>query len=62
MPRPFARVHACSTNDHGPDNDKIKGWLEHAGGTYTTSIMPNTTHLICSKSAWKRYTPLGTAK
>lgn len=58
MPRTFARVHVCSTNDHPSDNDKVKTWIENAGGTYTTQLTSQTTHLLCSKNAWNRRTPL----
>jgi len=60
MGRTFARITLASTNDFSPHkNDKIKGWVEHNGGTFSKEITPSVTHLVASSKAWKSYVPIG---
>ncbi len=60
MGKSFRNIHLCSTNDFpAPQNEKIKGWVEHAGGTFNKEISKDFTHLVASPKAWKRYHPLG---
>lgn len=60
MGKTFRNIHLASTNDFEPaKNDKIKGWVEHNGGTFTKEITQDVTHLVASTKAWKRYHPLG---
>ena len=60
MGRTFARIILCSTDDFlSHKNDKIKGWVEHNGGTFSKEMHPKVTHLLASKQAWKRYIPIG---
>ena len=76
MPKRFGKIILASTGDH-PRNkdDKIKGWVEHAGGTFVNlpskdkdkdglalglaHVLKNITHLVCSAKAWKAYYPVG---
>ncbi|EXJ93277.1 hypothetical protein A1O1_01669 [Capronia coronata CBS 617.96] len=59
MGRTFRNIHIASTNDFpGEKNDKIKGWIEHNGGTFSKEISKEVTHLIASQKAWKHYHPL----
>jgi hypothetical protein len=54
MPKHFKHKVIASTGDHDPKvNDKIKGWVEHAGGRFVKEVAKEVTHLICSKTAWK---------
>ena len=56
----FAKVVLCHTDDFpAKKNDKIKGWVEAHGGTFSKTLTPHVTHLVCSKRAWKEYLPLG---
>jgi hypothetical protein len=56
----FRNVVLCHTDDFPPNkNDKIKGWVEKHGGTFTKALMPNVTHFVSSKRAWKKYLPVG---
>jgi hypothetical protein len=59
MGKTFRSVIIASTGDFGDKTDKIKNWVEHAGGTFSKDINPSVTHLIASKKAWKRYHPMG---
>lgn len=60
MGKTFAKVKLCHTNDFpSPQNEGIKRWIENNGGTFQQEIGADTTHLVCSTRAWKRYHPLG---
>lgn len=60
MPKKFGKITLASTGDFPRDKDnKIKGWVEHAGGTFAKELSRNVTHLLCSDKAWKRYYPIG---
>jgi hypothetical protein len=60
MPKTFRKIVLASTGDLPDDKDnKIKGWVEHAGGTFVKNFSKGVTHLICSEKAWKRYYPVG---
>jgi hypothetical protein len=59
MGKTFRSVIIASTGDFGDKTDKIKNWVEHAGGTFSKDIDPSVTHLVASKKAWKRYHPMG---
>lgn len=60
MGRTLTRVTLASTSDFSPHkNDKIKGWVEHNGGTFSKEIDVNVTHLVASSRAWKSYAPMG---
>lgn len=41
--------------------EKIKGWVEHAGGKISRQITDDVTHLILTRNDWKNYKqrPLG---
>jgi hypothetical protein len=55
MGKTFAKVKLCHTNDFPPpQNEGIKRWVENNGGTFQQQISSDTTHLVCSKTAWKR--------
>ncbi|KAK7885173.1 hypothetical protein LTR67_010664 [Exophiala xenobiotica] len=58
MGKTFRSVILASTGDFGDKTDKIKNWVEHAGGTFSKDINPSVTHLVASKKAWKRYHPM----
>ncbi|KAK5364833.1 hypothetical protein LTR20_008769 [Exophiala xenobiotica] len=58
MGKTFRSVIIASTGDFGDKTDKIKNWVEHAGGTFSKDINPSVTHLVASKKAWKRYHPM----
>ncbi|KIW67950.1 hypothetical protein PV04_03929 [Phialophora macrospora] len=59
MPKKFGRIVLASTGDFpGEKDDKIKGWVEHAGGTFVKELSKDVTHLVCSEKAWKRYYPI----
>lgn len=56
----FRKVVLASTGDHAANkNDKIKNWVEHAGGVFVKDLSKDVTHLVCSQKAWKRYYPIG---
>ena len=56
----FGSIVLASTGDFLGDKDsKIKGWVEHAGGTFAKELSKDVTHLLCSEKAWKRYYPIG---
>lgn len=60
MGKTFRGIHASHTNDFdAKKNDKIKGWIEYNGGTFSREISSNVTHLIASPKAWKNKVPLG---
>jgi NAD-dependent DNA ligase len=61
MPKKFGKIVLASTGDHPKGKDeKIKNWVEHAGGTFVKdSISKDVTHLVCSEKAWKKYYPIG---
>lgn len=60
MGRTFTRINLASTGDFPPNkNDKIKGWVEHNGGTFSKEIDATVTHLVASPRAWKNYVPMG---
>jgi len=60
MLKKFGRITLVSTGDFKGDKDgKIKGWVEHAGGTFAKELSNHVTHLLCSDRAWKRYYPIG---
>ena len=62
MGRTFARIILCSTDDFpSHKNDKVKGWVEHNGGTFSKEMHPKVTHLLASKQAWQTYYPIGTS-
>ncbi|EXJ61123.1 hypothetical protein A1O7_05276 [Cladophialophora yegresii CBS 114405] len=59
MPKKFGKIVLASTGDFPGDKDnKVKGWVEHAGGTFVKDLSKDVTHLICSERAWKRYYPI----
>ncbi|KAJ9601958.1 hypothetical protein H2200_013517 [Cladophialophora chaetospira] len=59
MPKRFGNIILASTGDFPKDTDnKIKGWVEHAGGTFARELSKDVTHLLCSEKAWKRYYPI----
>ncbi|EXJ80103.1 hypothetical protein A1O3_08389 [Capronia epimyces CBS 606.96] len=59
MGKTFRNICVVSTNDFPTDkNEKIKGWIEHNGGTFCKEISKDVTHLLASQKAWKRYHPL----
>ncbi|ETI24035.1 hypothetical protein G647_03404 [Cladophialophora carrionii CBS 160.54] len=59
MPKKFGKVVLASTGDLPGDKDsKVKGWVEHAGGTFVKEVSRDVTHLVCSEKAWKRYHPI----
>jgi hypothetical protein len=60
MGKTFRNIHLASTSDFPPDkNDKIKGWVKHAGGKFAKHISKDVTHLVASKHAWKQNAPMG---
>lgn len=59
MRKTWKRVHLCSTNDLPEHNDKIKAWIEHAGGKFSLQLNKRTTHLLCSPKSWERRSELG---
>lgn len=59
MGQTFRNITVASTSDFGDKTDKIKNWVEHAGGTFSKDVTLDVTHLVASKKAWKRYHPLG---
>lgn len=60
MGKTFAKVKLCHTNDFpSTQNEGIKRWVENNGGTFHQEIKSDTTHLVCSVKAWKRYLPIG---
>jgi anthranilate synthase/indole-3-glycerol phosphate synthase/phosphoribosylanthranilate isomerase len=60
MPKKFGRIVLASTGDFpGETDNKVKGWVEHAGGTFVKELSKDVTHLVCSEKAWKRYYPIG---
>ncbi|KAI9694623.1 MAG: hypothetical protein M1822_000239 [Bathelium mastoideum] len=52
----FRNLTVATTGDLGPSNppEKVRGWVEHNGGTFTSTVDEHTTHLIASKDHWKR--------
>ena len=54
-------VVLAATGDFGKDRStqKIRQWVEHQGGTYTTKIGPEVTHLVASKDHYKRSAKMG---
>ncbi|KAI9879245.1 MAG: hypothetical protein M1823_006859, partial [Watsoniomyces obsoletus] len=59
MGKTFQKITLCSTNDFKANkNDKIRGWVENNGGTFSTEIDHRVTHLVCSSKAWKRDIPI----
>ncbi|KAK5172453.1 hypothetical protein LTR04_003951 [Oleoguttula sp. CCFEE 6159] len=54
MKDPLKKDKIAITGDFGSARtpDAIKRWIELNGGTYTTSITSDTSHLICSKAHW----------
>ncbi|KAJ9624619.1 hypothetical protein H2204_010801 [Knufia peltigerae] len=58
MGKAFRNITVASTGDFGDKTDKIKNWVEHAGGTFSKDVTPSVTHLVTSKKAWKRYHPM----
>ena len=56
----FAKVKLCHTGDFPFNkNEKIKQWVENNGGTCQSEVASDTTHLVCSEQAWKRYHSMG---
>lgn len=56
----FRHVVLCHTDDFPSNkNDKIKGWVESHGGTFSKTLTPDVTHFVASKLAWKKYSPIG---
>ncbi|TKA75357.1 hypothetical protein B0A49_03328 [Cryomyces minteri] len=54
MKDPLKKDKIAISGDFGSarTSDAIKRWIELNGGTYTTSVTSDTTHLICSKAHW----------
>ena len=59
MGKTFRNIVLASTGDFGDKTDKIKNWVEHAGGRFTKEISKDVTHLVASHRAWKKYHPMG---
>lgn len=59
MGKTFRNIVLASTGDFGDKTDKIKNWVEHAGGTFAKEISKDVTHLVTSHRAWKKYHPTG---
>ena len=61
MKDPFKKVVLAATGDFGKDrsDQKIKQWVEHHGGTYSSKIGPDVTHLVASKNNYKRSAKMG---
>jgi BRCA1 C Terminus (BRCT) domain len=60
MGKTFHKITLCSTNDFKANkNDKIRGWVENNGGTFSAEIDHRVTHLVCTSKAWKRDIPIG---
>ena len=61
MKDPLKKVVLATTGDFGKDrsDQKIKQWVERQGGTYASKIGPDVTHLVASKSHYKRSTKIG---
>lgn len=62
MKDPLRKDFIAVSGDFGEErsHEKIKRWIEVNGGKYESSITDRTTHLICSKSHWKRRAKMGT--
>ncbi|KIW13428.1 hypothetical protein PV08_08616 [Exophiala spinifera] len=58
MGKTFRNITVASTGDFGDKTDKIKNWVEHAGGAFVKDITTDVTHLVASKKAWKKYHPM----
>ncbi|KAK4940687.1 hypothetical protein LTR10_019197 [Elasticomyces elasticus] len=58
MGKTFRNIVLASTGDFGDKSDKIKNWVEHAGGRFTKEITKDVTHLVASQRAWKKYHPM----
>ncbi|KAI0142804.1 hypothetical protein GGR57DRAFT_375342 [Xylariaceae sp. FL1272] len=63
MPKQFLKncVIAIAGNlndpgDHRWDEEKVRGWVSTYGGTFTTTVGPNVTHLLCTESDAKKKT------
>lgn len=48
-------VIAYTDDIHHSKRDKIKGWVEHAGGRVSKGINDDVTHFIISKRDWSNY-------
>ena len=61
MKDPFKKVILASTGDFGNDRSeqKIKQWVEHSGGKYSSKISPEVTHLVASKEHYKKSAKMG---
>ena len=56
----FRNVVLCHTDNFPPSkNDKIKGWVEGNGGTFTKTLTPAVACLLCSDHTWRKYLPIG---
>ncbi|KAI1615223.1 hypothetical protein EDD37DRAFT_511690 [Exophiala viscosa] len=58
MGKTFRNIVLASTGDFGDKSDKIKNWVEHAGGRFSKEITKDVTHLVASQRAWKKYHPM----
>ena len=51
----------AATGDFGTDKSdrNIRSWVEYHGGTFTSNITSEVTHLVCSHDHYKRNVQMG---
>lgn len=61
MKDPLTACLIALTGDFGPTRSlpALKKWIEANGGKVAKAVSPKTTHLVCSKEAWKKQTATG---
>ncbi|MCJ1462632.1 hypothetical protein MMC07_001234 [Pseudocyphellaria aurata] len=61
MKDPLKSFTIAATGTFGPQRsyEKIRQWVEANGGTFTMTISPKVTHLICSREHFKKGVAMG---